>query len=95
MVAVAGAGPPPAELARGVAFLADPRGPENLDAALRWNERQVYVESARASRAEAEAEALRRDLEIARAALESIQSSPSWRLTEPVRRVKSSLLRRR
>ena len=95
VVAVAGAGPPPAELARGVAFLADPRGPENLDAALRWNERQVYVESARASRAEAEAEALRRDLEIARAALESIQSSPSWRLTEPVRRVKSSLLRRR
>ena len=95
LVAVAGAGPPPAELARGVAFLADPRGPEKLDAAIRWNERQVYVESARAARAEAEAEALRRDLEIARAALESIQSSPSWRLTEPMRRAKSSLLRRR
>lgn len=95
VVALAGDGPPPAELARGVAFLADPRGPEGLDGAARWHERQAYLEAARAARAEAETEALRRDLEIAREALESMQSSPSWRLTGPVRRAKSSLLRRR
>jgi len=92
-LAVAGDGPPPPELARGVVFVTDPRGPESLEAAVRVHARRAHVEEARAQRAEAEAEQLRRDLEIAREALAGVKSSPSWRLTEPLRRAKGALRR--
>ena len=88
LVAVAGDGPPPPELTRGVAFLAEPRGPERLDDAVSWHARRSYVERARAERAEAEAEALRRELASAR---EQLSSSPPRGL---LRRARGSLRRR-
>ncbi len=90
-VAVAGNGPPPPELSRGAAFLLSPRGPEALHEELRVGQRHAHLEAVRAARAEAQSAQLARDLDIARAALESIKASPSWRLTAPLRSVKRLL----
>jgi ubiquinone/menaquinone biosynthesis C-methylase UbiE len=94
-VAVAGDGPTPAALGRGAVFLSSPRAPGALHDEIRAGQRRAHLEGARAGRAEAEAERLARELTTAREALASITSSPSWRLTAPLRSAERALARRR
>lgn len=94
-VAVAGDGPTPSALERGAVFLSSPRAPDALHEEIRTGQRRAHLDAARAGRAEAEAERLARDLAIAREALSSITSSPSWRVTAPLRSAKRALTRRR
>lgn len=94
-VAVAADGPAPAALRRGAAFLSSPRAPDALHAEIRAGQRREHLEGQRAARAEAEAERLARELEAAHENLTSMTSSPSWRLTAPLRSAKRALSRRR
>lgn len=90
VVAVAADQPAPA-LERGAAALFAPRGPTSVYEELRYEQRQAHLEAKRADRAEAEAQRLAADLGAARWANASIQSSPSWRLTAPLRAAKRVL----
>ncbi len=94
-VAVAGDAPAPAALQRGAAFLSSPRAPDTLHEEIRAGHRRTHLQTARAGRAEAEAERLTRELARAREVMSAITSSPSWRLTAPLRSAKRALARRR
>lgn len=82
---------PVAALRRGGAFLSSPGGPDALHEELRKAQRQAHLECERAERAEAQARRLATELEAARWATEAMESSPSWRITAPLRSAKRLL----